>query len=97
MRADHKSHNHGGRPLLLYTIPELHGKEDKLVPVDMEEVAECQNESIQKDAYICDRDMFLLCCILMEENEWSIPNDGYEAGSLYLNLRNPIRSELGIQ
>ena len=47
MRPDCKvNRQQGGWPILLYTMPELCGLENKMVAVDMSEVAECQAEII---------------------------------------------------
>ena len=98
MRIDRKFGRVGGRPVLLYTLPELHGTEDKLVDVDMQEVAGCEDESVPKGVYPCERHVFDLCCILMEENKWAVPTDEYEAARLYLLLKDRISTRnLNIQ
>lgn len=33
---------HGGRPVLMYTVPSLYDAQDKLKPVDADEVALCK-------------------------------------------------------
>ena len=96
MRPDHKTERPAGRPITLYTMSELQGVEDKLIDVNMQELAACETESTGKNAYPCDRDTFDLSCILMEENRWNPPNNGYEAASLYVNLRQKIHDGLGI-
>lgn len=96
MRPDHKTNRPAGRPITLYTMSELHGVEDTLVDVNMQELGACQTESTKKDAYPCDVDIFDLSCILMEENGWNPPNNGYEAASLYINLRQTVHNGLGI-
>ena len=96
MRPDRKIGRGGGRPVLLYSLPELSGAEDKLVSVNIEELLACKAECTPKSAYPCDRDIFELCCILMDENRWTTPNDGYEAAHLYELLRNEIRRDIGL-
>jgi len=56
----------------------------------------CRTESTQKGALPCDPDIFDVSCILMEEGNWAIPNNGYEAASLYIRLRRRIRDDLGV-
>ena len=79
---------------MLYMLPQLLGGEDKLVAVDMEELADCHAESSPKGEYPCDKELFDLCCILMIENEWDAPRDGHEAAELYLCLRDTIHNEM---
>ena len=50
----------------------------------------CKEESSQRDEFPCDRDMFELCLILIDENNWSIPKDAYDAVTLYKLLRDEI-------
>ena len=55
MRPDRKvDRQQGGRPILLYAMPELCGLENKMVAVDMSEVVECQAESIAKGECPCE-------------------------------------------
>ena len=96
MRPNPKINSEGGRPVLLYTLPELNGDEDKLVEVDMHEVEVCRTESTCKRSIPCDRDIFDLACILMEENGWNAPNNGYQAASLYIRLRRQIKHDLNL-
>ena len=96
-RPDRKHNQPGGRPVLLYTLPELSGYEDKMMPVDMRDVAECERESLRKGENPCsDPYIFNLTCILMEENGLDCPGTGYEAASLYMRLRRIIRNHLGM-
>ena len=96
MRPDHKTDRHGARPDLLYNLPELQGSEDKMVPVDITELDACWTESRRKGCYPCDIDIFDISCLLIEENNWDVPNDGYEATTLYIRLRAKTRHELGL-
>ena len=96
MRADRTLARQKGRPVIFYTLPELYGAEDKLADVNIQEVVRCQAECSPKRSYPCDRDVFDLCCILMEENGWVVPNDGYEAARLYLLLKDTIQNNLRI-
>lgn len=68
MRADRKTNHAGGRPMLLYSLPELHEIEDRLIAVNQDDVRECETGCVYKKSYPCDRDIFEISCILMEEN-----------------------------
>lgn len=78
----------------MYSLPELHGMEDRLCMVSIEEVQECETECVHKGEYPCDKDLFEACCVIMEENDWTSPEDGNEAAQLYTNLRNNVRADL---
>ena len=54
----------------------------------------CKDECISKDEFPCDRDVFELCLILVEENKWSVPKDPYDAITLYKFLREAILNNL---
>lgn len=97
MRPNRRSDQLGGRPVLLYTLPELRGLHDQMVAVDMDKVAECQMETIPKSWCPCaDPEMFDLACIIIDENDWQCPRNGYEAALLYVKLRRVIRGGLGL-
>ncbi|XP_030578347.1 uncharacterized protein LOC115796976 [Archocentrus centrarchus] len=80
----------GGRPVLMYTLPEMHGAEDCLKTIDLEELALCKEECTPKSQYPCDETVFDLCCLLMQEKGWDAPRDAFSAAELYLLLRNEI-------
>ena len=94
MRPDENRGRSAGRPLLLYTLPQLFGAEDKLVAVNRRQLVDCQAESTPKGEYPCDTEVFQLCCILMVENDWDAPTTGYEAAELYRLLRDIIYTEM---
>ena len=72
----------------MYTMPHLYGLEDKLVDVDMEDVAAFQARSVPKAGCPCEiQDVFELTCLLMAEYDWESPRDGQEALDLYIRLR----------
>lgn len=86
---------HGGRPILMFSMPQLYGAgEDKLQPVLPEEVAVCKEECTPKGQYPCDETVFELCILLMDENGWDAPLDAYAAAELYSLLRNEILENL---
>ncbi|XP_065136100.1 uncharacterized protein [Paramisgurnus dabryanus] len=82
---------HGLRPALMFSMPEIYGAgEDKLKCVDPEEVAVCKEESTPKGPYPCDKTVFELCTLLMEEKGLTAPTDPYHAAEVYILLRNEI-------
>ena len=83
-----------GRPILMYSMPQLYASEDKLQCVLPEEVAVCKEECIPKGQFPCDETLFELCILLMAENVWSPPTDAYSATELYSLLRNEILENL---
>ena len=80
--------------MLLYSIPKTFGAVENRVDVDMIEVEVCISETVRKGFYPCDADIFELWNILMEENTWDVPSNGYKAVSLYTNLRRTIKLEI---
>ncbi|MEQ2264158.1 hypothetical protein XENORESO_021053 [Xenotaenia resolanae] len=79
-----------GRPVVMYSFPELHRAEDRLKPVFMDEITVCMEECTPKGQYPCDETVFELCCLLMVENEWNAPRDPLVAADLYIRLREKI-------
>ncbi|XP_033761355.1 uncharacterized protein LOC117343145 [Pecten maximus] len=83
-----------GRPALMYSIPELYGVEDGLKAVEQDKLEICESECRMKDDIPCDKDVFDLCNLLVNENEWNIPVDPYEMCDLYIQLRNQIKNSI---
>ncbi|KAJ8284258.1 hypothetical protein COCON_G00031080 [Conger conger] len=81
---------HGGRPVIMYTVPQVYGAEDKLKTVDLEEVVVCKDECTPKSQLPCDETVFELCVLLMQENGWDAPTDAFDAAELYTSLRTVI-------
>lgn len=79
-----------GRPILMYSMPQLYAAEDKLQDVLPEEVAVCKEECTPKGQYPCDETVFELCFLLMAENVLSPPTDACSATELYSRLRTEI-------
>ncbi|XP_028679645.2 uncharacterized protein LOC114668167 [Erpetoichthys calabaricus] len=94
MRANPSAILPCGKPFLLYTLPEMFGYQDELVFVDHLETEVCEEESIPKNEYPCDPDIHELCCILMEENGFSMPSDPFDAVTLYQALKTIIHNLL---
>lgn len=84
----------GGRPVLMFSMPQLYGGEDKLQPVLEEEIVVCKEECTPKGQYPCDETVFELCTLLMDENDWDVPLDAYAAAELYSLLRYEILDNL---
>ena len=96
MRGNKTLNYEGGRPMLLYSLSELNGIQDKIVDVDADELHEWEEECLFKEEYPCDHDIFEVCCILMEENNWQVPSNGYEAAQLYMKLKNQMKLDLNL-
>lgn len=60
----------GGCPILMYTLPQMYGGEDKVKTIDM-------GVGTPKGQYPCDETVFELCCLLMEENGLDAPQDAF--------------------
>lgn len=74
----------------MYTVPAMFNTRDYSTPVDDVTVNVCQEECIFKTRIHCDKDVHDVCRLLMEENNWSMPEDANSARNLYLNLRREI-------
>ena len=70
----------------MYTVPSLFDAEDYMSPVDDAKVRACEEHCTFKSEYPCDKDMFELCSVLMEENGLAVPRNPDEAKQLYLTL-----------
>ncbi|KAF3842498.1 hypothetical protein F7725_024449, partial [Dissostichus mawsoni] len=81
-----------GRPVIMYSFPELHSAEDRLKHIAME-VNLCMQECTPKGQFPCDKTVFELCCLLMAENGWDDPEDPFAAADLYILLRDEIRRQ----
>ncbi|KAK0134343.1 hypothetical protein N1851_005019 [Merluccius polli] len=84
----------GGRPVLLYTAPQIFGGEDRLKLFDQEEIDLCKEECRPKGQLPCDEDVFDLSVLLMQEHGWDIPKDAFDAAELYTLLREEVRNNL---
>ncbi|XP_071956877.1 uncharacterized protein [Antedon mediterranea] len=86
-----KSRNcHGpfGRPEMMYTMPHLYGGEEFIVGVEADEIDVCGTECTFKCRIPCDKDVFDLSSILIEERQLTIPTSCDEGLQLYNSLRN---------
>ncbi|XP_071944693.1 uncharacterized protein [Antedon mediterranea] len=82
------SHGPFGRPTLMYNVPYLFGGQECIIPVDVAKVEVCESESIFKSQIPCDKDVFDLCSIFLEEKQLSMPKTCDEGLQLYSSLRN---------
>ena len=84
-----------GKPIIMYTSPELYNSENKLVAVDALEAEVCVDQCIFKDGQPCsDSLVYELCCDLMIEHSLEAPQDPHEALELYNTLRDAINRDL---
>ncbi|KAJ8024331.1 hypothetical protein HOLleu_37048 [Holothuria leucospilota] len=84
-----------GKPIIMYTSPELYNTDNKLVLVDALEVEVCIQQCVFKDGQTCsDATVFRLCCDLMVEHDLDVPHNPQEAIILYNTLRDAIYREL---
>ena len=79
-----------GRPATLYSFPEVFDTRNYLCAVSSVEVEACREECEFQDGHPCDPDVYELCCLLVAENSWSIPDDVYKKVDLYIKLRNSM-------
>ncbi|KAK3106552.1 hypothetical protein FSP39_022497 [Pinctada imbricata] len=79
------------KPILLYSTPELFGYEHYMCPVDHLDIDVCEADNKLEDDIRCDRDVYEISTILMEENDIQQPSDPYEATTLYIWLRTEIK------
>lgn len=63
--------------------------------VDPEKVQVCLEECVFKD-FPCDEDMFHICVALMSEYNLKLTNYVFETVNLYIELRQLINNELGL-
>ncbi|KAK1154813.1 hypothetical protein AOXY_G27781 [Acipenser oxyrinchus oxyrinchus] len=85
-----------GRPVIMYTLPHLHGAQSQLCNVTPEQVGMCLEECTPKGPTPCDAIVFELCCLLMQEHDCSAPTNPSDALVLYDFLRESIYSDLQI-
>lgn len=78
----------------MYTVPSLYDAQDKLKPVDADEVALCKEECTPKSQIPCDETVYELSVLLMQENHWNRPTDAFEAAELYTLLREAISENI---
>ena len=59
-----------------------------LCDIDPDRLKVCTEECTFYNGIHCDEDIYYLVHLYMEENDWSMPRDAYEAAEVYISLRN---------
>ncbi len=77
---------------MMYSVPELYGQRDYMVPVYRDDTAECINGCLAR-RYPCDPHVFELCIEYMSENGFTQPKTPEEALELYLWFRQMINTD----
>lgn len=82
-----------GRPIVMYQTPELFHTHGYVCDSSLQDIRRCREEVTEKSANPCDKDIFELSCIVMEEQGiLNAPNDPYEAINRYVALRNAMHA-----
>ncbi|OWF47264.1 hypothetical protein KP79_PYT26190 [Mizuhopecten yessoensis] len=79
-----------GRPILMYTSPELYDTQDYVYPAGNQYAGASKEECTFKNGIPCDPDVYQLCLEIMLENGWNVPNDATCARELYIRLRREV-------
>ncbi|KAJ8317348.1 hypothetical protein KUTeg_005252 [Tegillarca granosa] len=79
-----------GRPVTMYTTPTLYDTRDYSVPVERVLIEACREECTFKTEICCDREVHELCRLIMDENDWQMPENAISARHLYTALRIEI-------
>lgn len=75
----------------MYIVPEIYDSEDYMVPLRNEDINICVEEcSFFNMLQCCDVNVYDLCKIIMEENNYTMPMSPYEGVDLYINFRNRL-------
>ncbi|KAJ8309923.1 hypothetical protein KUTeg_011788 [Tegillarca granosa] len=80
-----------GRPMVMYNLPHLYRRQPQNCTVSNLQIELCENECSPNSCYPCDDTVFELCCMLMMDENYSVPSSPEEALLLYHFLRNSIR------
>ena len=64
-----------GKPIIIYTSPELYNTENKFVVVDAPDVEVCIEECVFHGRSCIDSAIFELCCDNMVDNHLDVPSD----------------------
>ncbi|KAM7382146.1 hypothetical protein PAMA_012828 [Pampus argenteus] len=84
----------GGRPVMMYTLPQLFGAREYLKEVSQQKIEACREECVRRGPYPCDDTVFDICCLAMAENSLHPPTSPEEAIELYMFLRAYIRAQI---
>ena len=80
--------------MVLYNDSELVEFWDSLINVENDDVGMCREFCHSPDRFPCDSIVYKLSVLLMNDNKWSMPLDGYEALALYRLLRTAIINDV---
>ncbi|WAR26873.1 MGT4C-like protein, partial [Mya arenaria] len=79
-----------GRPVTMYTCPELYGAQDYLCAVHRANVDSCLEGCVLKSNITCDATVFEICTMIMDDHDLQMPDCGDSAVILYQTLRHKI-------
>ena len=79
-----------GRPVIMYNFPHLYHAESHVCKCVEMQIQLCMEECIPKGPYPCDKTVFDLCCLFMDEARMDQPSNPEEATVLYNYLRNIV-------
>ncbi|KAF3844458.1 hypothetical protein F7725_007621 [Dissostichus mawsoni] len=79
-----------GIPDVMYTVPQLWGSEDCVVPHS--DLGACKQACKFLSTIPCDEDVFDLCNMIMLESGLTFPTNIPQAQDLYLTIREALRS-----
>lgn len=95
IRATAGSRGPAGRPIMLFTIPEVYGAAECCCIIDENDLDACIDECHFVDSELpCSEEIFNLAKLYMEENNWIDGHDAYSAANLYVQLRNAIIADI---
>ncbi|WAR17141.1 hypothetical protein MAR_031735 [Mya arenaria] len=83
-----------GRPVTMYTCPDLYGAQDYLCAVPRANVDSCLEEYVLKSNITCDATVFEICTMIMDDHDFQRPDCDDSVVILYQTLRREILSEI---
>lgn len=83
-----------GRPSVMFQVPSLYRTQDFLNSVDDEDVSLCKLEYEHRTLYPCDRDVYDMCMLVMQEERIDHPSSPEDGIELFLKLREHINDAL---
>ncbi|XP_053302891.1 uncharacterized protein LOC128461802 [Pleuronectes platessa] len=94
IRSSRNAVSPGGRPVMMYTIPQLFGAREYLKEVSQQKIQACREECLQRGPCPCDNTVFDICCFVMAETNLHPPTSPEEAIELYKFLRAYIYAHI---
>jgi len=61
----------GGRPIIIYALPQIYSTQDYLVSVKTDEIELCKEECTFKGRYPCDKDVLNFACCTWKITSWT--------------------------